>query len=248
MTERWKIVVLIIVVILALIFAFFGGLAVGQRNAPSDNKTTKTDSNGSLERKAEENSSKNAEETALADEKASQKDNPKAKPQSEKNSEDKKSADSQGSTPKTDTPDTIEDITIKGNYAPNSIGHVLLSRKSRRKTVTLEADNEEGNSETATVTDTDSSLLRSAVPPKYTLSTTQPIRLKLAQLHINRLNALGHNAYLVNVRDNDDNRSMVFMRIGQYTTRMEAKKVAFSLLSLDNTRFEVFRIASSAKN
>ena len=71
---------------------------------------------------------------------------------------------------------------------------------------------------------------------------------KLAQLHINRLNALGHNAYLVNVRDNDDNRSMVFMRIGQYTTRMEAKKVAFSLLSLDNTRFEVFRIASSAKN
>ena len=248
MTERWKIVVLIIVVILALIFAFFGGLAVGQRNAPSDNKTTKTDSNGSLERKAEESSSKNAEETALADGKASQKDNPQAKPQSEKNSEDKKSADSQGSTPKTDTPDTIEDITIKGNYAPNSIGHVLLSRKSRRKTVTLEADNEEGNSETATVTDTDSSLLRSALPPKYTLSTTQPMRLKLAQLHINRLNALGHNAYLVNVRDNDDNRSMVFMRIGQYTTRMEAKKVAFSLLSLDNTRFEVFRIASSAKN
>lgn len=248
MTERWKIVVLIIVVILALIFAFFGGLAVGQRNAPSDNKTTKTDSNGSLERKAEENSTKNAEETALANGKASQKDNPNAKPQSEKNSEDKKSAASQGSTPKTNTPDTIEDITIKGNYAPNSIGHVLLSRKLRRKTVTLEADNEEGNSETATVTDTDSSLLRSAVPPKYTLSTTQPMRLKLAQLHINRLNALGHNAYLVNVRDNDDNRSMVFMRIGQYTTRMEAKKVAFSLLSLDNTRFEVFRIASSAKN
>ena len=248
MTERWKIVVLIIVVILALIFAFFGGLAVGQRNAPSDNKTTKTDSNGSLERKAEESSSKNAEETALADGKASQKDNPQAKPQSEKNSEDKKSADSQGSAPKTDTPDTIEDITIKGNYAPNSIGHVLLSRKSRRKTVALEADNEGGNSETATVTDTDSSLLRSALPPKYTLSTTQPMRLKLAQLHINRLNALGHNAYLVNVRNNDDNRSMVFMRIGQYTTRMEAKKVAFSLLSLDNTRFEVFRIASSAKN
>ena len=248
MTERWKIVVLIIVVILALIFAFFGGLAVGQRNAPSDNKTTKTDSNGSLERKAEESSSKNAEETALADGKASQKDNPQAKPQSEKNSEDKKSADSQGSTPKTDTPDTIEDITIKRNYASNSIGHVLLSRKSRRKTVTLEADNEGGNSETATVTDTDSSLLRSTLPPKYTLSTTQPMRLKLAQLHINRLNALGHNAYLVNVRDNDDNRSMVFMRIGQYTTRMEAKKVAFSLLSLDNTRFEVFRIASSAKN
>ena len=248
MTERWKIVVLIIVVILALIFAFFGGLAVGQRNAPSDNKTTKTDSNGSLERKAEGNSTKNAEETALANGKASQKDNPNAKPQSEKNSEDKKSAASQGSTPKTNTPDTIEDITIKGNYAPNSIGHVLLSRKSRRKTVTLEADNEEGNSETATVTDTDSSLLRSAVPPKYTLSTTRPMRLKLAQLHINRLNALGHNAYLVNVRDNDDNRSMVFMRIGQYTTRMEAKKVAFSLLSLDNTRFEVFRIASSAKN
>ena len=247
MTERWKIVVLIIVVILALIFAFFGGLAVGQRNAPSDNKTTKTDSNGSLERKAEESSSKNAEETALADGKASQKDNPQAKPQSEKNSEDKKSADSQGSAPKTDTPDTIED-TIKGNYAPNSIGHVLLSRKSRRKTVTLEADNEGGNSETATVTDTDSSLLRSTLPPKYTLSTTRPMRLKLAQLHINRLNALGHNAYLVNVRNNDDNRSMVFMRIGQYTTRMEAKKVAFSLLSLDNTRFEVFRIASSAKN
>ena len=235
MTERWKIVILIIVVVMALIFAFFAGLAVGQKEPgqTNDRSSYKTISNSALQSEENEKSEKDPDREHTGDGTLLNQKDEDAPP---------KEIDQKPDNELTSAPSPSQDNAEKTNkektFATDSIGHILITSRSRRNIILGGSDKLTSKSPARTPS------LVFAAAPVYTLSTLEPIRLMVAKPYIHRLTSLGHKVDTLPI-SSSGNQNLIIMRIGKYSTRMEAENAVRGLPLTNRARFTVLRVAAA---
>ena len=240
MTERWKIVILIIVVVMALIFAFFAGLAIGQKEShqTNDRSSYKTISNSALQSEENEKSEKDPDRERTGDGTLLNQKEEDASPKAI----DQKPGSELTSAPASSQDNAILDDAEKTNkektFAPDSIGHILTTSRSRRNIILGGSDKLTNESTARTPS------LVFATAPVYTLSTIEPIRLMVAKPYIHRLTSLGHKVDTLPI-SSSGNQNLIIMRIGKYSTRMEAENAVRGLPLTNRARFTVLRVAAA---
>ena len=238
MTERWKIVILIIVVVMALIFAFFAGLAVGQKESrqTNDHSSYKTISNSTLQSEENEKSEKDPDREHTGDGTLSNQKDEDAPPKEIDQKPNSELTSARAPAQDNAILDNAEKTNKEKTFASDSIGHILITSRSRRNII-LGGSNKLTSESTARTPS-----LVFAAAPVYTLSTVEPIRLMVAKPYIHRLTSLGHKVDTLPI-SSSGNQNLVIIRIGKYGTRIEAENAVRGLPFTNQARFTVLRVA-----
>ena len=238
MTDRWKIVLLIILVLISLFFAFFAGLVIGKLQTPEkeaaaiERSVASAASKGGIEEGAANNSAQG--------DKAPRPKNVPFTPSTNQGSKTTGSA----SFPETereqkkDSPkkDTVSDK--KSNPYIKTTLRALIAKEQKEQKISaarLAERQKKADPEKDAITN----------PKKtqalYTLSSSHSIDGKNVGLLLKKLTEIGLSPYII---DADGTNSKVIMRVGEYASRLDAERDLPKLPNLKGTSFIVLRVAS----
>lgn len=238
MTDRWKIVLLIILVLISLFFAFFAGLVIGKLQTPEKEAAA-------IERSVASAASKGGIEEGAANNSAQGNKAPRPKnvPFAPSTNQGSKTTGS-ASFPETereqkkDSPkkDTVSDK--KSNpYIKTTLSALIANEQKEQKisAARLAERQKKADPEKDAIT-----------PPQktqaiYTLSSSHSIDGKNVGLLLKKLTEIGLSPYII---DADGTNSKVIMRVGEYASRLDAERDLPKLPNLKGTSFIVLRVAS----
>lgn len=238
MTDRWKIVLLIILVLISLFFAFFAGLVIGKLQTPEKEAAA-------IERSVASAASKGGIEEGAANNSAQGNKAPRPKnvPFTPSTNQGSKTTGS-ASFPETereqkkDSPkkDTVSDK--KSNPYIKTTLSALIAKEQKEQKISaarLAERQKKADPEKDAIT-----------PPQktqaiYTLSSSHSIDGKNVGLLLKKLTEIGLSPYII---DADGTNSKVIMRVGEYASRLDAERDLPKLPNLKGTSFIVLRVAS----
>ncbi len=238
MTDRWKIVLLIILVLISLFFAFFAGLVIGKLQTPEKEAAA-------IERSVASAASKGGIEEGAANNSAQGNKAPRPKnvPFTPSTNQGSKTTGS-ASFPETereqkkDSPkkDTVSDK--KSNPYIKTTLSALIAKEQKEQKISaarLAERQKKADPEKDGITN----------PKKtqalYTLSSSHSIDGKNVGLLLKKLTEIGLSPYII---DADGTNSKVIMRVGEYASRLDAERDLPKLPNLKGTSFIVLRVAS----
>ena len=234
MTDKFKIILLIITVIIAIVLSFFIGLIVGQKTVQKG-ESTPTEKIIALDKNIERSETPKNSRPIEENEK-----NDTVKPNTENKNTDGSSKAS-GLDKTNQTTDTRNDQALYGN---NTIGKLLSIKgySSPNKSDRISSENNEFSFQPSNLGS--SSVPISSVSPSYSISTVEPVGRYLVQKQINRLSSLGFPAYEVNILNGG--KSLYLMRIGRYGTRNDAEKAVRNLPNDYRSKLQIVRVSRQA--
>ena len=238
MTDRWKIVLLIILVLISLFFAFFAGLVIGKLQTPEKEAAAIERSVASAASKGgiEEGAAKNSAQGNKAP-------RPKNVPFTPSTNQGSKTTGS-ASLPDTereqkkDSPKKDTVLDKKSNPYIKTTLSALIAKEQKEQKISaarLAERQKKADPEKDAIT-----------PPQktqaiYTLSSSHSIDGKNAGLLLKKLTEIGLSPYII---DADGTNSKVIMRVGEYASRLDAERDLPKLPNLKGTSFIVLRVAS----
>ena len=233
MTDRWKIVVLIILVLISLVFAFFAGLVVGQfqtidkRVSASESPVASSASTGELLNGEDSDSAPGNEPPKTKDAPSPASTNQGSK--------------TTGSASLPDTEREQKKSTVSDNksnpYIKTTLSAFIATEQKKQKisAARLAERQKKAHSEKDAITN----------PQKtqalYTLSSVNSIETKNAGLLLKKFTEAGLSPYII---DADGTNSKVIMRVGEYASRLDAERDLSKLPNLKGISFIVLRVAS----
>jgi len=238
MTDRWKIVLLIILVLISLFFAFFAGLVIGKLQTPEkeaaaiERSVASAASKGGIEEGAANNSAQG--------DKAPRPKNVPFAPSTNQGSKTTGSA----SFPETereqkkDSPkkDTVSDK--KSNpYIKTTLSALIAKEQKEQKISAARLAERQKKAEP----EKDAITNPKKTQALYTLSSSHSIDGKNVGLLLKKLTEIGLSPYII---DADGTNSKVIMRVGEYASRLDAERDLPKLPNLKGTSFIVLRVAS----
>ena len=238
MTDRWKIVLLIILVLISLFFAFFAGLVIGKLQTPEkeaaaiERSVASAASKGGIEEGASNNSAQ-----------GNKAPRPKNVPFTPSTNQGSKTTGS-ASLPDTereqkkDSPkkDTVSDK--KSNpYIKTTLSALIANEQKEQKISAARLAERQKKAEP----EKDAITNPKKTQALYTLSSSHSIDGKNVGLLLKKLTEIGLSPYII---DADGTNSKVIMRVGEYASRLDAERDLPKLPNLKGTSFIVLRVAS----
>lgn len=238
MTDRWKIVLLIILVLISLFFAFFAGLVIGKLQTPEKEAAA-------IERSVASAAPKGGIEEGAANNSAQGNKAPKPKnvPFTPSTNQGSKTTGS-ASFPETereqkkDSPkkDTVSDK--KSNpYIKTTLRALIANEQKEQKISAARLAERQKKAEP----EKDAITNPKKTQALYTLSSSHSIDGKNVGLLLKKLTEIGLSPYII---DADGTNSKVIMRVGEYASRLDAERDLPKLPNLKGTSFIVLRVAS----
>ena len=238
MTDRWKIVLLIILVLISLFFAFFAGLVIGKLQTPEKEAAA-------IERSVASAASKGGIEEGAANNSAQGNKAPRPKnvPFTPSTNQGSKTTGS-ASLPDTeqeqkkDIPkkDTVSDK--KSNpYIKTTLSALIANEQKEQKISAARLAERQKKAEP----EKDAITNPKKTQALYTLSSSHSIDGKNVGLLLKKLTEIGLSPYII---DADGTNSKVIMRVGEYASRLDAERDLPKLPNLKGTSFIVLRVAS----
>ena len=238
MTDRWKIVLLIILVLISLFFAFFAGLVIGKLQTPEKEAAA-------IERSVASAASKGGIEEGAANNSAQGNKAPRPKnvPFTPSTNQGSKTTGS-ASFPETereqkkDSPkkDTMSDK--KSNpYIKTTLSALIANEQKEQKISAARLAERQKKAEP----EKDAITNPKKTQALYTLSSSHSIDGKNVGLLLKKLTEIGLSPYII---DADGTNSKVIMRVGEYASRLDAERDLPKLPNLKGTSFIVLRVAS----
>lgn len=238
MTDRWKIVLLIILVLISLFFAFFAGLVIGKLQTPEkeaaaiERSVASAASKGGIEEGAANNSAQG--------DKAPRPKNVPFTPSTNQGSKTTGSASLPDTEreQKKDSPkkDTVSDK--KSNpYIKTTLSALIANEQKEQKISAARLAERQKKAEP----EKDAITNPKKTQALYTLSSSHSIDGKNVGLLLKKLTEIGLSPYII---DADGTNSKVIMRVGEYASRLDAERDLPKLPNLKGTSFIVLRVAS----
>ena len=238
MTDRWKIVLLIILVLISLFFAFFAGLVIGKLQTPEkeaaaiERSVASAASKGGIEEGAANNSAQG--------DKAPRPKNVPFAPSTNQGSKTTGSA----SLPETereqkkDSPKKYTVSDTKSNpYIKTTLSALIANEQKEQKISAARLAERQKKAEP----EKDAITNPKKTQALYTLSSSHSIDGKNVGLLLKKLTEIGLSPYII---DADGTNSKVIMRVGEYASRLDAERDLPKLPNLKGTSFIVLRVAS----
>ena len=238
MTDRWKIVVLIILVLVSLVLAFFGGLVVGQfqtldqRVSASESSVASSASTGEFKNGEDSDSVQENEPPRTKDDPSPASTNQGSKTTGSASLPDIEREQKKDSTKK----DTVSDK--KSNpYIKTTLSALIAKEQKEQKISAAQV------AERLTKAGPEEEAITTPQKPQalYTLSSVNSIDSKNAGLLLKKFTEAGLSPYVI---DADGTNSKVIMRVGEYASRLDAERDLPKLPNLKGTPFIVLRVAS----
>ena len=238
MTDRWKIVLLIILVLISLFFAFFAGLVIGKLQTPEkeaaaiERSVASAAPKGGIEEGAANNSAQGNKAPRPKNVPFTPSTNQGSKTTGSASLPDIEREQKKDSTKK----DTVSDK--KSNPYIKTTLSALIAKEQKEQKISAaqvaERLTKAGPEEEAITTPQKTQAL-------YTLSSVNSIDSKNAGLLLKKFTEAGLSPYVI---DADGTNSKVIMRVGEYASRLDAERDLPKLPNLKGTPFIVLRVAS----
>lgn len=238
MTDRWKIVLLIILVLISLFFAFFAGLVIGKLQTPEKEAAA-------IERSVASAASKGGIEEGAANNSAQGNKAPRPKnvPFAPSTNQGSKTTGS-ASFPETereqkkDSPKKDTVLDKKSNpYIKTTLSALIANEQKEQKISAARLAERQKKAEP----EKDAITNPKKTQALYTLSSSHSIDGKNVGLLLKKLTEIGLSPYII---DADGTNSKVIMRVGEYASRLDAERDLPKLPNLKGTSFIVLRVAS----
>lgn len=238
MTDRWKIVLLIILVLISLFFAFFAGLVIGKLQTPEKEAAA-------IERSVASAASKGGIEEGAANNSAQGNKAPRPKnvPFTPSTNQGSKTTGS-ASLPDTereqkkDSPKKDTVLDKKSNpYIKTTLSALIANEQKEQKISAARLAERQKKAEP----EKDAITNPKKTQALYTLSSSHSIDGKNVGLLLKKLTEIGLSPYII---DADGTNSKVIMRVGEYASRLDAERDLPKLPNLKGTSFIVLRVAS----
>lgn len=238
MTDRWKIVLLIILVLISLFFAFFAGLVIGKLQTPEkeaaaiERSVASAASKGGIEEGAANNSAQG--------DKAPRPKNVPFTPSTNQGSKTTGSASLPDTEreQKKDSPKKDTVLDKKSNpYIKTTLSALIAKEQKEQKISAARLAERQKKAEP----EKDAITNPKKTQALYTLSSSHSIDGKNVGLLLKKLTEIGLSPYII---DADGTNSKVIMRVGEYASRLDAERDLPKLPNLKGTSFIVLRVAS----
>lgn len=238
MTDRWKIVLLIILVLISLFFAFFAGLVIGKLQTPEkeaaaiERSVASAASKGGIEEGAANNSAQG--------DKAPRPKNVPFAPSTNQGSKTTGSASLPDTEreQKKDSPKKDTVLDKKSNpYIKTTLSALIANEQKEQKISAARLAERQKKAEP----EKDAITNPKKTQALYTLSSSHSIDGKNVGLLLKKLTEIGLSPYII---DADGTNSKVIMRVGEYASRLDAERDLPKLPNLKGTSFIVLRVAS----
>tara|TARA_B100000575_G_scaffold254633_1_gene223927 strand:- start:992 stop:1714 length:723 start_codon:yes stop_codon:yes gene_type:complete len=238
MTDRWKIVLLIILVLISLVFAFFAGLVIGQIQTPDKRVSASERSVASSAPKGELKNRADSDPAPKNETSRSKNDSSPASTKQASKTTGSPSLDDTEQEQKKDNPkkDSVSDK--KSNPYIKMTLSALIAKEEKEQKISAARI-----AERLKKADLEKDAIIAPQKPKalYTLSSVNFIDRKNAGLLLKKLTEVGLSPYTINA---DERNSKVIMRIGEYASRLDAERDLPKLPSVKGTSFIILRVAS----
>ncbi|MEC7388586.1 MAG: SPOR domain-containing protein [Pseudomonadota bacterium] len=238
MTDRWKIVLLIILVLISLFFAFFAGLVIGKLQTPEkeaaaiERSVASAASKGGIEEGAANNSAQGDKAPRPKNVPFAPSTNQGSKTTGSASLPDIEREQKKDSTKK----DTVSDK--KSNpYIKTTLSALIANEQKEQKISAARLAERQKKAEP----EKDAITNPKKTQALYTLSSSHSIDGKNVGLLLKKLTEIGLSPYII---DADGTNSKVIMRVGEYASRLDAERDLPKLPNLKGTSFIVLRVAS----